>query len=449
MLNRLAGFFVRVMERWMPDPFLFCVLLTGLCYLLAVALTPTGPVDLVTQWYGGLWEILPFAMQMILILVTGYALASSAPVQQLLRRVAAVPQSQGSAIVVLTLASMLASLLHWGFALVASAFLAKEMGRRIRHCDFGFLVAGAYSGFVIWHSGLSGSIPLVSATAGSPMNFIARTTEAGILPLSQTLGLPINIGLVAGTLIALPVMFWLMMPRGAQIRPIDPARLTDPEPDDPPAGKVGTVPTPAERLERSRVLAYLMVLLGVTFLIRHFRLQGFALDLNVVILFFLVLGMAFHARPAAYGRAFNQAAGVVGPLALQYPLYGGIMGMMQDSGLGALISHWFVSFSTPATFPFFTFLSAAIINLFIPSGGGQWVVQGPIMIPAALELGVSPAVTAMAVAFGDQNTNMLQPFWALPILAIARLSIRDIMGYCVMTFLLSALLSSLVLFLFT
>lgn len=442
MLNRLARFFVGICERWMPDPFLFCVLLTAATFVLALGLTPTAPAKLTEQWFNGLWTILPFAMQMILVLLTGYALASSRPVRVLLERVASIPRTQSSAIVILTLASALTALLSWGFALVASALLAREMGRRVPGCDFGFLVAGAYSGFVIWHSGLSGSIPLVSATAGSPLNFIARQTGIAAVPLGQTLGLPINLVLVAGTLIALPLMFWLMQPRGAQVRVLAPGQLAaESEPADPPATKK----TPAERLEQSRAVLLLLVLLGVSYLSFHFYTKGFDLNLNVVILLFLLLGMALHARPANYVRAFNQAASVAGPLALQYPLYGGIMGIMTDSGLGALISQWFVSISTQTTFPIFCFWSAALVNLFVPSGGGQWAVQGPIMIPAGLKLGVAPEVTAMAVAFGDQNTNMLQPFWALPILSIAGLSLRDIMGYCVMTFLLSFALSTLVL----
>lgn len=446
MLNRLANFFVRVVERWMPDPFLFCLLLTLFCYLLAWVLTPTGPGDLVTQWYEGLWGILPFAMQMILILLTGYALASSGPVKRLLERIASLPRSQGSAIVVLILSAALASLLHWGFALVASALLAREMARRVPNCDFGFLVAGAYSGFVLWHSGLSGTIPLVSATADSQMNFIARYTDTKVVPLSDTLFSPMNLALVAATLITLPLLFRLMMPRGQQIRGVDPKLF---EETDSPGETAVAATTPAQRLERSRVLLYALVLLGGVFLVRHFATRGFALDLNVVILVFLVLGMALHARPANYVQAFNRAARVAGPLALQYPLYGGIMGMMGQSGLAGVISQGFVSFSTQLTFPFFSFLSAALINFFIPSGGGQWAVQGPIMLQAGQALGVSPTVTAMAVAFGDQTTNMLQPFWALPILAIAGLSIRHIMGYCLMTFLLSSALSTLVLFLWT
>lgn len=445
MLNRLAGFFVRGVERWMPDPFLFCVLLTALCYLLALGLTPTGPLALVTEWYGGLWDILPFAMQMVLVLLTGYTLASSRPVKRLLERLAAVPRGQGSAIVLLTAVSLLAALVHWGFALVASALLARALGRKVAGCDFGFLVAGAYSGFVIWASGLSSSIALLSATAGSPMNIIAQHTAVAVTPIRETLLAPYNLALVAATLVLLPLLFRLMMPRGAQIRAVDAAWLAEVE--DSAADAARPPLTPAQKLERSRLVLYALVALGGAFLVHHFATRGFALDLNVVILLFMVLGMALHGRPADYVRAFNQAARVSGPLALQYPLYGGIMGIMQQSGLAGVIAGWFVSFSTPATLPFYSFLSSILITLFIPSGGGHWVVQGPFMVPAAVRLGVSPAVTAMAVAYGEQTGNMVQPFWALPILAIARLSIRDIMGYCVMTFLLSAALSTLVLFL--
>ncbi len=452
MLNRMANFFVRIFERWMPDPFLFCVLLTALTFALAWALTPAAPGELVTQWYDGLWSILPFAMQMILILLTGFVLASSGPVRRGLAWLASQPKSQGSAVVLLTVASALAALLHWGFALVASAMLARELARRVPGCDFGFLVAAAYSGFVIWGSGLSSSIALVSATAGSRMNFIAIYTELDAVPLSQTLLLPMNLALVAGTLILLPVMFRLMMPKGDQIRVAGPQMLaedadeTNVETDD-ETNEAQTPPTPAQRLERSWMVLYLLVALGGFYLVRHFWTNGFALNLNVVILLFFVLGMALHGRASSYLKAFNQAGKLAGPLALQYPLYGGIMGLMVGSGLAAQISKFFVATSTQATFPFLTFVGAAIVNFFVPSGGGQWAVQGPVMIPAAVELGVSPAVTAMAVAFGDQLTNMLQPFWALPILAIAGLNIRHIMGYCVMTFLLVTALSTLVLFL--
>lgn len=452
MLNRLASFFVRIVERWMPDPFLFCVLLTILCYGMALALTPTGPTELVVHWYNGIWEILAFAMQMILVLLTGYTLASSRPVRRLLEWLASRPQDQGGAIVILVVASLLAALLHWGFALVASALLAREMGRRVPGCDFGFLVAGAYSGFVIWGSGLSSTIALVSQTEGSTMNLIARYTGRATTPISETLLAPYNLTLIAATLVLMPLMFRLMMPRGAQIRAVDPAVLAPDAAEQSAAGNpaesgVVATRTPAARIEQSRLMTWALVALGSAYLVHHFARPGATLDLNVVILLFFVLGLALHGRPIHYVDAFGQAARVAGPLALQYPLYGGIMGMMQYSGLAGVISEWFVSLSNPTTFPFLCFLSAVFTEFFVPSGGGHWVVQGPVLVPAAQQLGVSPAVTAMAVAFGDQTANMVQPFWALPILAIARLGVRDIMGYCVMAFLLSSLLSTLVLFL--
>jgi len=443
MLNRLANFFVRVLERWMPDPFLFCLLLTLLTFALAWIFTPTAPLGLVNHWYAGLWSILPFAMQMILILLTGYTLASSGPIKRGMVWLASIPKDQGSAVMLLTVASMLAALLHWGFALVASALLARELGRRVPNCDFGFLVAAAYSGFVIWGSGLSSSIALVTATADSEMNFVAKYTGAGPVSLSETLLSPMNIALVLATLVTLPLLFRWMMPRGNQIRPVDLKRL---EALEPPVEEEPEKLTPAQRIERSPLVLYTFLLLGAVYLARHFWTRGFALDLNVVILLFLVLGMALHGRPTAYVHSFNYAARVAGPLALQYPLYGGLMGLMSGSGLAGMVAQNFVAFSSEVTFPFFAFVSAAVINFFIPSGGGQWAVQGPFTIPAALELGVKPATAAMAVAFGDQLTNMLQPFWALPILAIAGLNIRHIMGYCVMTFLLAATLSTLVLF---
>lgn len=175
----------------------------------------------------------------------------------------------------------------------------------------------------------------------------------------------------------------------------------------------------------------LFALGGVIYLVRHFATKGFDLNLNIVIFIFLILGVIFHLKPINYVRAVNEAIKGAGGIALQFPLYGGIQGIMVSSGLAAIIANWFVSFSNQITFSLFTFLAGGIINLFVPSGGGQWIVQGPINIPAGLKLGVDPATVAMSIAYGDQWTNMIQPFWALPLLAIAKLNVRDIMGYCV------------------
>ena len=440
MLRRLAAFFVGLAQRYMPDPFLLALLLTFVTFGLALAVTPHGPMDLLGFWYAGLWKILTFAMQMILTLLTGYTLAKSTPVRRLLGWVASRPRTPASAAILVVLVATFSSLLNWGFGLVVGALVAREVGRRVR-VDFAFLVACAYSGFVVWGSGLSSSIALVSATEGSPMNVIATYTGRAVTPVSETLLAPYNLALVAATLVLLPLLFWAMMPTPEQSRPADPNLLPDPE--EPPATPERT---PAARLENSPVLGLLLAAMGAAYLARHFYRNGFSINFDVLILGFLVAGLIFHVRPIAYARAFYQSAHVAGPLALQYPLYGGIMGLM-GAGLADWISSGVVAVSTPRTLPLWSFFSATVITVFIPSGGGQWAVQGPFMIPPSIELGVAPSVTAMAVAFGDQTGNMLQPFFALPILAIVGLGIRDIMGYCVMTFLLSTVLSSLVLLL--
>jgi short-chain fatty acids transporter len=179
--------------------------------------------------------------------------------------------------------------------------------------------------------------------------------------------------------------------------------------------------------------------MGVAYEANVVATRGFTLDINGMIFIALMLGLLFHWRPIRYVRSFNKAARTVGPILLQFPLYGGIRGMLTDTGLAQLISEGFVAFSTHGTLPFWSFISSNIISLFVPSGGGHWAVQGPFMVPASVRLNVDPALTAMAVAMGEQTANMIQPFWALPVLAIAGLGIRDIMGYCVMALLVGLL----------
>jgi short-chain fatty acids transporter len=193
-------------------------------------------------------------------------------------------------------------------------------------------------------------------------------------------------------------------------------------------------------IENSPLFTLALVGMGIAYETNIVLTRGFTLDINGMIFIALMLGLIFHWRPIRYVRAFNKAARTVGPILLQFPLYGGIMGIMTGTGLAAVIAQGFVAFSTHQTLPFWSFISSNIISLFVPSGGGHWAVQGPFMVPAAQSLGVSPALTAMAVAMGEQTANMIQPFWALPVLAIAGLGIRDIMGYCVMALLVGLVL---------
>jgi len=235
-------------------------------------------------------------------------------------------------------------------------------------------------------------------------------------------------------IICLPFINAKMHPMPKDVISVDPALLQE------KVIEVKAPVTPAEKLENSVICSGIISAAGIVFLVYYFATSGFNLTLNIVNFIFLVLGIIFHKTPIGYVNAVTESTKGAAGIILQFPFYAGIMGMMvfvgpSGNSLAGVISTFFVGISTKVTFPLFTFLSAGIVNIFIPSGGGQWAVQGPIMMPAGLKLGVDPSVTGMAIAWGDAWTNMIQPFWALPALGIAGLSARDIMGYCVITLL--------------
>lgn len=234
-----------------------------------------------------------------------------------------------------------------------------------------------------------------------------------------------------------------MMPDKEHIIEVDPDKLIEKELRVDDVSKF----TPADKMERSRILWIITLVMGFVYIIYNFTKVGLNLSLDFVNFIFLFVGILLHGNLRNYIDAITEAASSAGGIILQFPFYAGIMGMMTGGNadglsLAAVISNAFVSISTIRTFPLFTFWSAGIVNFFVPSGGGQWAVQAPIMMPAGNILGVTPAKTAMAIAWGDAWTNMIQPFWALPALSIAGLSARDIMGYCVITLLFSGLIIS-------
>ena len=431
MLKKLSNGCVALVQRFLPDPFIFCILLTIVVFVVAMPLTQQGPMDMVLHWGNGVWNLLAFSMQMALVLVLGTAFASAKPVKHVIKLIATWPKTPASAIYVVSFISILACWLNWGFGLVIGALLAKEVARQMQGVDYRLLIASAYTGFVVWHAGVSGSIPLSMGSLGED-GFVANTGGAlsEVVPTSQTIFSAWNLIFCAIILILLPIINMKMHPEPDEVISVDPDLLVEEE------EVLEVADTPAKKLEQSSILSYVIVAIGVVFLVYYFATNGFNLSLDIVNLIFLILGIAFHVKPICYVRAIANATKGAAGILLQFPFYAGIMGMMVGSNaltganLAGVISEAFVSISTPITFPVFTFLSAGIVNFFVPSGGGQWAVQGPIMMPAGLELGVRPAITGMAIAWGDAWTNMIQPFWALPALGIAGLSARDIMGYC-------------------
>lgn len=446
LFDKLTQGSVKLVEKYLPDPYIFAIILTFIVFIIAMITTKSSPLTIVEAWYGGFWSLLQFAMQMAMILVTGTILATAPLFKKGLGKLASIPKTKLQAIMMVSVVGLVASFINWGFGLVIGAIFAKEVAKRVKDVDYPLLIAAAYSGFLIWHAGLSGSIPLTLATGGP--NLVTQTGGAVVdaISTSQTIFSVTNLVIVGVIILTLPFLLALMHPKGDKVKIVDPALLED-EAVEPM--KARSEMTPAEKLENSRVINYLLAAMGFTFIILYFVNNGFNLNLNIVIFIFLFAAIALHGTPINTVRAVNSAAKSVGGIILQFPFYAGIMGMMtykgavNDLSLAGAISDFFVSISTERTFPLFSFLSAGIVNVFVPSGGGQWAVQAPIMMPAGLTLGVDSARTALAIAWGDAWTNMIQPFWALPVLGIAKLGAKNIMGYCLVVLLYSGVIIAL------
>jgi short-chain fatty acids transporter len=431
----LVSFFNRIMQRYLPDPFLFVIILTFAVFGLGLIFTDNGPYQMVQHWGNGFWGLLTFSMQMVLVLVTGHVLASSTIFKKGLGALASLAKSPGQAILIVSFVSMIASLINWGFGLVIGALFAKELAKKVKNVDYRLLIASAYGGFVVWHGGISGSIPLTIATPGH-----FSEDMIGVISTDQTIFAGFNIFIVAALLLVLPFVNRFMMPSKEETIVVDPALLQE---DIQAATLEKEAMTPAERLENSRIISLLAGILGLAFLFYYFASKGFNLNLDIVNFLFLFLGILFHGTPKQFLEAVLNAVKGASGIIIQFPFYAGIMGMMTASGLAAVMSEAFVSISNDYTFHFFAFLSAGVVNFFVPSGGGQWAVQAPIMLEAAQSMGASIPKTAMAVAWGDAWTNLIQPFWALPALAIAGLKAKDIMGFCVLTLLVSGVIISM------
>jgi short-chain fatty acids transporter len=445
MLERLGSALTRFTRRFIPDPFVLAVLLTFVSFALAFAYVGPHPARVLAAWFDGsghgkgFWNLLAFGMQMCLILVTGHALASSPPVRRALDRLADRARTPASAIAIVSAGAMLLALVNWGLGLIAGALLARQVGQRARErgmaVHYPLLAAAGYTGLLVWHGGLSGSAPLKVTLARDLTEILgAGTAKAvGVMPLGSTIGSVSNLVGNALLLVIVPFVLIRMLPR-------DPTRRSAaPELGALGAGAVDSPDTPAARLERSRILTAVLCLLGFATWIIIVRRQGLGrLDPNLINFLFLFLGVALHGSLVAYGRAINDAVQGCAGIILQFPFYAGIMGLLTGTGLIAAIAGAMARVGAGAL-PAVSFYSAGLVNLFVPSGGGQWAVQGPILMQAALRTHVSPPRLVMALAYGDQWTNMLQPFWALPLLGITRVAARDIIGYTAVLLLVSQL----------
>jgi short-chain fatty acids transporter len=442
---RAGAFADGLVRRFMPDPFVLVLLLTLVAlafgFLNAGTLPDAAPlgtraVDLVAAWMKGFGdpELLKFGFQILLVVVTGEAIAASPPAVRFLARLTATPRSERQVLLLVTVFALVTGWLHWGFGLVSSALLARELGRASRArglaVPYALLGTGAYTSMLLWHAGLTASAPLLMNTE---KNFVSDALglkgASARVPLTETVLAPYNLVACAVLLVLVPLVI-VAMAKGA--------KTDGPEPP-PPEEEAATAPadaptTPAERLDRLRFPSPVVGLLGVAFVVGYLRTHGLDLNHNVVNGAFLMLGLALHPSPTSYSRAIAKSVRGTSGIVLQFPFYGGILAVMTTTGLSERIAHLFIEASSARTLPFFTFVASVLTKSFVPSGAGEWAVEGPVMLRAAQALGVPFGRVTMGVAYGNMLGNMYQPFWSLPLLGLMGLKARDIMGYGLILF---------------
>jgi short-chain fatty acids transporter len=428
MIKRLGDVLARLSMKYLPDPFIFAVILTFISFILGVTITHQSVMQMVINWYKGFWSLLPFSMQMCLMVITPAALVAAPSVHKFVDKLADKPKDGKSGAFWVAMLACVSAMVHWGLSLILASIFAREVAKKLYakgvKFSYGLLGAAAYLGQMVWHAGFSGSVQLLIATPG---HFLEK--EIGVIPVSQSILTPMNLFVMILTAFLPAFIIAKMAPKEEELQELDTETVKFLKEQHVTHVKKPQNPTIGDRLNHSIIVNYLICALGVAYIVYHFATKGFDLNLNIVNAIFLFLGMILHRTVASYVKAVSDSAKSVAGIILQFPFYAGIMGMIRHSGLVDVFAGWIVSFSTPKTLPMWTFITSSIVNLFVPSGGGQWAVQGPIAVKSAQMLGVDVVKVATAQAWGNCWSNMLQPFWAIALLGITGLKARDIIGY--------------------
>ena len=461
MIARLALALTTWTERWIPDAFIFALAGTVVVFLAALGATPSTAVQVVDAWGRGFWELIPFTLQMALVIITGHVLASSPPMGRVIRALAGWPATPRAAVAMVTFFALVSSWLNWGFSLIFSAVLAREVARRVEGVDYRAIAAASFLGLgSIWAQGLSGSAALQMATPGALQpqirDIVAHggIVPGGIITFRHTIFLWQSVASVAVEIVVVTLVMWLATPplgrgRTASDLGIDlgPAPGNAAGPAHEAAHASESLPAaadprvrlaPGQWLEHSRVLMVLIVAIGGTYLVRYFMQAGeplSALNLNILNLSFLLVGFLLHQTPARLMRAVQDATPAVWGVILQFPFYAGIAGMITGTHLNERVAGVFVAISTPATFPPLVAIYSAVLGVFVPSGGSKWVIEAPYVMDAAHSLHTHLGWVVSAYDLGEALANLVQPFWMLPILGMFKLAARDVMGYTFVVFL--------------
>ena len=443
MISRMALALTDWTERWVPDAFVFALVGTFIVVVAALAATSSSLAQVVDAWGRGFWELIPFTLQMALVIITGHVLATSQPMGRVIRAVAAWPTTPKGAVALVTFFALASSWFNWGFSLIFSAVLGREVARRVEGVDYRALAAASFLGIgSIWAQGLSGSAALQMATPGALQpqirDIVAQggLVAGGIIPFSHTIFLWQSLVAVAVEIVAVTTVMWLATPpkgKGKTARDLG-INLGEREIEPP---RVARNLPPGAWLEHSPLLMWLVVALGGWYLVRYFMQAGEplnAINLNIVNLTFLLLGFLLHVTPARLMHAVQAATPSVWGVILQFPFYAGIAGIITATHLNDRLAEIFVSVSTPRTFPSLVAVYSAVLGVFVPSGGSKWVIEAPYVMAAAHSVKVHLGWVVTSYDLGEAVANLVQPFWMLPILGMFKLAARDVMGYTLVVF---------------
>ena len=430
-IQRMGNSLLRLAMKYMPDSTIFAIVLTVIAFILGLVLTDQGPLQMAKHWGDGFWGLLTFGMQMALIIITGSCVASSPSVRRIINRIAEIPKTGRQATWFIAFVSILISFFHWGLSLVVAGQLSKSIARRFQDenepFEYGLFGAAAYSGLMTWGGTLSASVGLSIATPG---HFLEK--EMGIVTMTDYMfNLP-NIFITICFIVLCPLLLMMLHPNKERCNKLsDRAKgviqTLDPKPLERPEN-----PSVGDSLNYSSILTLIIVVLGFVYIVSSFIEKGFsALNINMLNIIFLFLGMFLHKNVANYVRAIGNSVKEASGVIFQFPFYAGIQGMIAGSGLINIFSKSMSGLGSEPAFMLVTFLVAALVNMFVPSGGGQWAVQGPIAIASAKLLNANVIKSSLMVAYGNTWTNMAQPFWALSLFGITGLEAKDMMGYSI------------------
>lgn len=425
MLQRMGVSLANWSEKWFPDAYVFAAIAVLIVCVAALAMGRT-PSQVSVDFGKSFWNLIPFTMQMAFVVIGGYIVAVSPPVRRIIDVLACFPKTPKVAVAYVAFVAMIASLLSWGFSLIFAGILMREVSKRVNGVDFRAMGAAGYLGLgSVWALGLSSSAALLMATKGSIPPALLKIS--GVIPLADTLFTWQNLVLIIALLVLSVWICYASTPTADKAKTAEMAGIVYKDSKE----DIGTPQTPGEKLEFSPILTLVIVALGLVYLYDVFSTKGglAALDLNTYNFMFLIAGMLLHWTPRSFLRAAAKSVPMTGGVLLQFPLYAGIFGVLMGSGLNEVLAKFFVSISTQETLPLVGGIYSAILGLFLPSGGGKWVVEAPYLLQAATELKVNLAWMVQVYNAAEALPNFINPFWMLPLMGLTGVKARDLAGY--------------------